>query len=59
MKALVEWDKANAELPSGEKSEKKLPLHFACEEDRVDIIKYLTNEAKGKGRFYSHCHIHV
>ncbi|XP_065843804.1 cyclin-dependent kinase 4 inhibitor C-like [Oscarella lobularis] len=46
VKALVEWDKANAELPSGEKSEKKLPLHFACEEDRVDIIKYLTNEAK-------------
>ena len=50
MTALVEWDKANVEFPSGEKSEKKLPLHFACEEDRLDVINYLTNEAKGKNR---------
>ena len=47
VKALVEWDKANADLPSGEKSEGKRPLHFACEEDRLEVIDYLPNEAKG------------
>ena len=46
-KALVEWDKRNAEQPSGEKAEKKLPLHFACEEDRLEVIEYLTKEANG------------
>ena len=47
VKTLVEWDSANAELPAGEESEKKLPVHFACEEDRLDVILYLKEDAKG------------
>ena len=54
VKALVEWDKANADLPSGEKSEGKRPLHFACEEDRLEVIDYLSNKAKGSVCIPSH-----